>query len=148
MGRLEIRTSSCGYETGQDASTTATAQFFPPGGPQTLPLPAFLATLSSLLAPLSSQTELINAFAAFDDHDSGEIDVGELKDALLHTAPDPGERGVNAREIEEVLSGFVGRKAFGKEMKGGGDGGRGEVFRYREWVGGLTGGEDKKDGEK
>lgn len=134
---------------GQDASTTATSQFFPPGAPQTLPLPTFLSTLSSLLAPLSSQTELINALAAFDDHDSGEIDVGELKDALLHTAPDPGERGVNAREIEEVLGGFVGRKAFGKEMKGsGGGGGRGEVFRYREWVGGLMGGEDKNDGEK
>lgn len=92
---------------------------------------------------------MINAFAAFDDHDGGEIDVGELKDALLHTAPDPGERGVNAREIEEVLGGFVGRKAFGKEIKGGGGGGgRGEVFRYREWVGGLMGGEDKKDCEK
>lgn len=92
---------------------------------------------------------MINAFAAFDDHDGGEIDVGELKDALLHTAPEPGERGVSAREIEEVLGGFVGRKAFGKEMKsGGGGGGRGEVFRYREWVGGLTGGEDKQAGEK
>lgn len=115
-----------------------------------LPLPTFLSTLSSLLAPLSSQTELINAFAAFDDHDSGEIDVGELKDALLHTAPDAGERGVDAREIEEVLGGFVGRRAFGKEMKGSGGGGgsRGEVFRYREWVGGLMGGEHKKDGEK
>ena len=91
----------------------------------------------------------MNAFAAFDDHDSGEVDVRELKDALLHTAPDPGEMGVNAREIEEVLDGFVGRKAFGKEMKGGGGGGgRGEVFRYREWVGGLMGVGDKKDGEK
>ena len=48
-----------------------------------------------------------------------------------------------------MLGGFVGRKAFGKEMKGGGvAGARGEVFRYREWVGGLMGGEDKKDGEK
>ena len=136
------------YMTGQDAPTTATAQFFPPGAPQTLPLPTFLSTLSSLLAPLSSQTELINAFAAFDDHDSGEIDVGELKDALLHTAPDPGESGANAREVEEILGGFVGKKAFGKEMRGGGSAGRGEVFRYREWVGGLMGGEDKKDGGK
>ena len=136
------------HRAGQDASTAATSRFFPPGAPQTLPLPTFLATLSSLLAPLSSRKELTNAFAAFDDHDSGEIDVGELMDALLHTAPDPGERGVNAREVEEVLGGFVGRRAFGKEMKGGGGGGRGEVFRYREWVGGLMGGEDKKDGEK
>ena len=72
-----------------------------------------------------------------------------MKDALLHTAPDAGERGVDAREIEEVLGGFVERRAFGKEMRGSGGGGRGEVFRYREWVGGLMGGgEDKKDGEK
>lgn len=49
----------------------------------------------------------------------------------------------------------MGRRAFGaKEVRGGGGGGgggRGEVFRYREWVGGLMdggGGEDKKDGEK
>lgn len=77
--------------------------------------------------------------------------MGELKDALMHTAPEAGEKGVSAREVEEVLlGGFVGRRAFGKEMRGGGGGGggRGEVFRYREWVGGLMGGEDKKDGEK
>lgn len=91
----------------------------------------------------------MNAFAAFDDRDDGEIDVGELKDALAHTAPEAGGREVGAREVEEALGGFVGKKAFGKEMKGcGGGGGRGEVFRYREWVGGLMGGDDKKDGEK
>lgn len=93
--------------------------------------------------------------------------MGELKDALLHTAPEPGGGGeeeeggggvvaaaavVGEREIDEVLGGFVGKRTFGaKEMRGGG-GGRGEVFRYREWVGGLMdgggGGEDKKDGEK
>lgn len=98
--------------------------------------------------------------------------MGELKDALLHTAPEPGGGGeeeeggggvvaaaavVGEREIDEVLGGFVGRRAFGaKEVRGGGGGGgggRGEVFRYREWVGGLMdgsggGGEDKKNGEK
>lgn len=131
--------------SGQDVSTTATSRFFPPGAPQTLPLPTFLSTLSSLLAPLSSQTELLNAFAAFDDHDSGEIDVGELKDALLHTAPDPGESSVSASEVDEVLGGFVARQAFGKGVRGGS---RGEVFRYREWIGGLMGEEEKKDGEK
>lgn len=63
---------------------------------------------------------------------------------------------VDESEIDEVLGGFVGKRAFGlKGMRGGdgggvgGGGGRGEVFRYREWVGGLMGGgEDKKDGEK
>ena len=135
---------------GQPSSASDITPFFPPGAPQTLPLPTFLNTLSSLLAPLSSQTELLNAFAAFDDHDSGEIDVGELKDALAHTAPEFGERNLNAKEVDEALGGFVGRRAFGKELqKAGGAGGRGEVFKYREWVGGLMGAaEEKKDGEK
>lgn len=91
--------------------------------------------------------------------------MGELKDALLHTAPEPGGENVvvlDEREVDEVLGGFVGKRAFGakREMRGGagsrGSGGRGEVFRYREWVGGLTGGggggggeDNKKDnGEK
>lgn len=140
-----------------DASPRSTTPF----SPHPLPLPTFLSTLSSLLAPLSSRTELLNAFAAFDDHDSGEIDVAELTDALLHTAPVEPEIGekkkkkegmgvsVGAREIEEALGGFVGKRAFGKGMRGnvGGVSGKGEVFRYREWVGGLMGGgEDKKDG--
>ena len=132
---------------GQPSSASDVTPFFPPGAPQTLPLPTFLSTLSSLLAPLSSQTELLNAFAAFDDHDGGEIDVGELKDALLHTAPERGERNLNPREVDEVLAGFTGRKAFSREQaRSGGGQARGEVFRYREWVGGLMGaGEDKKD---
>ena len=90
----------------------------------------------------------MNAFAAFDDHDSGEIDVGELRDAVMHTAPEGGGRVLSAREVDEVLAGFVGRRAFGK---GNPMGGRGEVFRYREWVGGVMGAgeEGKKDeGEK
>jgi Ca2+-binding EF-hand superfamily protein len=139
-------------QLGQPASASDIAPFFPPGAPQTLPLPTFLATLSSLLEPLSQQTELLNAFAAFDDHDSGEIDVGELRDALLNTAPEGGEKGVSGREVDEVLGGFVGRRAFGKENLGakigGGSGGRGEVFRYREWVGGVMGGGEEKEGEK
>ena len=87
---------------------------------------------------------MLNAFAAFDDHDSGEIDVGELKDAVMHTAPEVGERVLGGREVDEVLGGFVGRRAFGK---GNPTGGRGEVFRYREWVGGVmgVGEEGKKD---
>jgi len=140
-------------QLGQPSSASDITPFFPPGAPQTLPLPTFLSSLSSLLAPLSQQTELLNAFAAFDDHDSGEIDVGELRDALLNTAPEVGERGVSGREVDEVLGGFVGRRAFGKEnlggKVGGGGGGRGEVFRYREWVGGVMGGgEERKEEEK
>jgi Ca2+-binding EF-hand superfamily protein len=132
------------------SSASEVTPFFPPGAPQTTALPTFLSTLSNLLAPLSGQEELLNAFAAFDERDSGEIDVGELRDAVMHTAPEPGQRSLSAREVEEALGGFVGRKAFGKDLKGGGaGGGRGEVFKYREWVGGVMGfGEEKREEEK
>lgn len=98
-------------------------------------MPAFLNTLSGLLAPLSSQLELLNAFAAFDDDDSGQVDVSELRDALLHTSPEADERPFTQREVEKVLGGFTGRRAFGK-----GVGKRGEVFRYQEFVGSIVGG--------
>ena len=128
----------------------ATPAEIPDVPPQTLP--AFLSTLSNLLAPLSSRTELTNALAAFDDGDGGEIDVAELTEALLRTVPEPGGRALGPREVEAVMGGFVGRRAFGEVVRGGGvlggGGGKGEVFRYREWVAGLMGGEEKKDGEK
>jgi len=133
---------------GQPSDPSSLLPFFPPGAPQSVPLPSYLTTLSTLLAPLSSTPELLNAFAAFDDHDTGELDVGELRDAVLHTAPEAGGRGLSEGEVEEALRGFVGKRAFGREMAKGG-GGRGEVFRYREWVGGVMGGgEEKGEGEK
>ncbi|KAI4285372.1 MAG: hypothetical protein L6R38_000728 [Xanthoria sp. 2 TBL-2021] len=122
---------------GQDSSASAVSQFFPPGKPQTVNMPSFLNTLSILLAPLSSQQELLNAFAAFDEDDSGQIDVKELKDALLHTSPEAGERAMTEREVENVLEGFTGRRAFGKGM---GHGARGEVFKYPEFMASIMGG--------
>jgi len=98
-------------------------------------MPAFLHTLSDLLAPLSSQQEMLNAFAAFDDDDSGQIDVAELRDALLHTSPEAGERPLTEKEIEKAVASFTGRRAFGK-----GGGKRGEVFRYQAFVGSIVGG--------
>lgn len=126
-------------EPGQDSSASAVSQFFPPGKPQTINMPSFLNTLSILLTPLSSQQELLNAFAAFDEDDSGQIDVKELKDALLHTSPEAGERAMTEREIEKVLEGFTGRRAFGKGM---GHGARGEVFRYPEFTASIMGSVD------
>ncbi|KAF5855092.1 hypothetical protein ETB97_010057 [Aspergillus alliaceus] len=124
---------------GQDPSTLS--EFFPTGSPQTINFPTFLNTLSNLLAPLSSRQELVNALAAFDEDDSGQINVGELRDALLHTAPEDGELPLTDREINEVLNGFTGRRAFGgKSSKGPGGGKRGEVFRYPEFVDGVLGG--------
>ncbi|KAL8783017.1 MAG: hypothetical protein Q9213_004914 [Squamulea squamosa] len=133
---------------GQDSSASAVSQFFPPGKPQTINMPSFLNTLSTLLAPLSSQQELLNAFAAFDEDDSGQIDVKELKDALLHTSPEAGERAMTEREVESVFEGFTGRRAFGKGM---GHGARGEVFRYPEFMASIMGsaeGEQKEQQDK
>lgn len=129
---------------GQPSNASDVTPFFPPGAPQNLPLPSFLNSLAGLMAPLSGQQELLNAFAAFDEDDGGEVDVGELRDALLNTAPEAGERVLSGREVDEVLGGYTGRRAFGKGL-----GKREEVFRYREWVGGIIGaGEEKKDGKK
>lgn len=142
---------------GQPSSATDVSPFFPPGAPQTMPLPVYLSTLATLLAPLSSEQELLNTFSAFDDHDSGEIDVTELKDALLNTAPDPGVRSLSEKELDEVLGGFFGRKAFGKSSGNFGGSGlgqsnagvssKGEVFKYRDWVSGIMGVAEKQDGK-
>ncbi|EED17116.1 calmodulin, putative [Talaromyces stipitatus ATCC 10500] len=132
---------------GQDPSSTATAQYFPAGAAQTMNLPTFLNTLSGLLAPLSSQKELLNAFAAFDDDDSGQVDVAELRDALLHTNPDIGESPLTEREVDEVLSGFTGRRAFGGRAKQAFSGQkRGDVFYYEDFVGSIMGSSDNGNG--
>lgn len=129
------------------------SQFFPPGSSQQLSLPQFLNQLANILVELSPQQELLNAFSAFDDDDSGQVDVAELKDALLHTTPNPGDRPLTERDVEAVLganSGFTGRRVFAKNAVGsvgqksmnvfGGAKKTGDVFRYQEFVGNLTGG--------
>jgi hypothetical protein len=101
-------------------------------------LAAFLNSLATTLAALSPSAELLSALSAFDDDDSGQIDVAELRDALLHTAPEPGEPPLSAAEVDKVLSGFTARRAFGKSMHGA-PGKRGEVFKYQEFVNSITG---------
>jgi len=58
---------------GQPSTSSDVTPFFPPGAPQTIPLASFLSTLSNLIAPLSSEEELLNSFAAFDEKDDGEV---------------------------------------------------------------------------
>lgn len=119
------------------------SRFFPSSAPQTITLATFLNNVASSLAPLSPSAELASAFSAFDDDDSGQIDLAELRDALLHTAPEPGERALTAAEIDQVMSGFSGKRAFGGKVKGGGAAGfgkRGEVFRYQDFVNSIDGG--------
>jgi Ca2+-binding EF-hand superfamily protein len=129
---------------------TNLTQFFPAGQFSQLTLPQYLNQLANLLVALSPQQELLNAFSAFDDDDSGQIDVAELKSALLSTAPDPGERPLTDRDIDQATSGFTGRRILPRNNIGmagvrglntpaskrnGGD-----VFRYQEFVASLTGG--------
>ncbi|KAH7406180.1 hypothetical protein DE146DRAFT_691302 [Phaeosphaeria sp. MPI-PUGE-AT-0046c] len=122
-------------QLGLSATPSTLAAYF--NGAQSINLATFLNTLSDLLSGLSRSSELSAAFEAFDDGDDGQIDLAELKDALLHTAPEPGERKLTEREIDMVVDGFSGRRAFGK---GGKSLGKGEVFRYQEFMASLTGG--------
>ena len=101
-------------------------------------LAAFLNSLSTTLAALSPSAELLSAFSAFDDDDSGQIDVAELRDALLNTAPEPGEQPLSEIEVDKVMNGFTGRRAFTKNMNSG-LGKRGEVFKYQDFVSSVAG---------
>ena len=113
--------------------------FFPPSTPQTVTLPVYLNSLASLLASLSPSSELLSAFSAFDEDDSGQIDLGELRDALLHTAPEPGVQALSEKDIEKVMNGFTGRKTLGKQTVGG-MAKRGEVFKYQDFLSSIQGG--------
>ncbi|KAL1992544.1 hypothetical protein VTN49DRAFT_4576 [Thermomyces lanuginosus] len=134
---------------GLDPSPSTLSRYFPAGS-QTMNLPTFLNTLSTLLAPFSSERELLNAFAAFDDDDSGQIDVSELRDALLHTNPDAGERPLSEKEIDQVLQGFTSKRAFGGKGKSSGFNGtkRGEVFNYQDFVSSILGASDQANGKE
>lgn len=124
--------------TGQDPSLARVSQFFSDGGAQSMNFPTFLNVLSNLLAPISSRQELVNALAAFDEDDSGQIDVEGLREALLSTPPEAGVNPLSARQIDEVLQGFTSRRAFGGQRTKT-SGKRGEVFRYHEFVNGIMG---------
>ncbi|KAF2632882.1 EF-hand [Macroventuria anomochaeta] len=128
-------------QLGLSATPSTLATYF--NGAQSINLATYLNTLSDLLGGLSRPNELSAAFEAFDDGDDGQIDLAELKDALLHTAPDAGEHRLTEREIDMVVEGFSGRRAFGKGGKGLG---RGEVFRYQEFMASLTGGGGGENG--
>jgi hypothetical protein len=131
------------FPTGQDSSPSTLSRFFPSGSNQTINFPTFLNTLSQLMAPMSSSQDLLNALAAFDDDDNGQIDVAELRDALLHTVPEDGGRPLTEQQIDEVFSGFTGRRAFGgRAAKTGGAAKRGEMFQYRDFVRSVVGAEN------
>ncbi|KAI0180174.1 EF-hand [Hypoxylon sp. FL1284] len=126
-------------QLGLPSNHSDVSQYFPPAGPQTTTLAVFLNSIATTLAAMSPSTELLSAFSAFDDDDSGQVDLAELRDALLHTAPEPGERALTATEVDKIMSGFSGRRAFSKSMAGG-LGKRGEVFKYQDFVNSIVGG--------
>lgn len=128
-------------QMGMSSTPSDVREFFPPNAPSSLNLARYLDMLSAPLAELSPPHELMAAFSAFDVDDSGQIDVGELRRAVLSTVPEPGEDGVNLseREIDQVLGEFVGRRAFGAKGVNVAKG-KGEVFRYREFMSAVGGG--------
>ncbi|KAF2132063.1 hypothetical protein P153DRAFT_364505 [Dothidotthia symphoricarpi CBS 119687] len=128
-------------QLGLSATPSTLATYF--NGAQSINLATYLSTISELMSGLSRTNELSAAFEAFDDGDDGQIDLSELKDALLHTLPENGERKLTEREIDIVVDGFNGRRAFGKGGKGLG---RGEVFRYQEFMANLRGGSGGENG--
>lgn len=102
-------------------------------------LAAFLNSLAEALAALSPGPELLSAFSAFDDDDSGQVDVAELRHALLNTAPEPGERALTAAEVDRVMAGFTGRRAFNRNMSAHLGAKKSDVFKYQDFVTSITG---------
>ncbi|KZF25071.1 hypothetical protein L228DRAFT_243855 [Xylona heveae TC161] len=138
---------------GQTCTPADLAPFFPPNSNSTtLNLPSFLNTLTSLLSPLSDPLELENAFAAFDDDDSGQIDAAELRDALLHTSLEAGESPLSEREVDQVLASFAARRAFAKASsttttKRGPAANRAQVFKYLDFMNTVRGSAPNMEGD-
>ena len=129
---------------GLDTSSGSLSAYFPASVPHPLPLPVYLSQLSSLLAPISPPQELLAALSAFDDDDTGQVDVNDLIDAVANSRPEDGGRSMSRKEVESVMEGFVGRRAFGGFSTSNKN--RNDVFRYREWVSslGAAGGSQQK----
>lgn len=122
------------------------SRFFPPSSPQTIAMPAFLNSLAEDLSALSPSAELLSALSAFDDDDSGQVDIVELRDALLNTAPEPGQRPLTAADVDKVMEGFTGRRAFNRNMNAQLGSKRGEVFKYQEFVKSVMGSNGGSEG--
>ncbi|EEU46175.1 uncharacterized protein NECHADRAFT_100230 [Fusarium vanettenii 77-13-4] len=122
------------------------SKFFPPSAPQTITLAVFLNSLADALAALSPSAELLSAFSAFDDDDSGQVDLAELRNALLETAPEPGQRPLTTKEVDKIMNGFTGRRAFNRNMNAHIGAKRGEVFKYQDFVHSIMGSNNGSEG--
>lgn len=128
-------------QLGLDNAPAALKDFFPARGPAQLNLARYLDVLSGPLADMSQPDELRAAFEAFDVDDSGQIDVSILRDALLRTAPQPGEDNtrLSEREVDAILGEFTSRRAFGTKGLHASNA-KGDVFRYRDFMANISGG--------
>ena len=122
------------------------SQFFPPSKTQTIALAAFLNSLAEKLSALSPSAELLSAFSAFDDDDSGQVDWAELRDALLNTAPEPGEKALTAAELDRIVNGYTGRRAFNRNINAQLGSKKGEVFKYNDFVNSILGSNGASEG--
>jgi len=102
-------------------------EYFPPSNPHPLNLARYLDLLAAPIASASDHAELRAAFEAFDVDDSGQIDVAELHAAL------------GDAELDTVVGEFSGKRAFGVKGLNVAKG-KGEVFRYREFMARMAGG--------
>ncbi|APA10253.1 hypothetical protein SS1G_07304 [Sclerotinia sclerotiorum 1980 UF-70] len=127
-------------QLGLSSNASELAGYFPPSTPQTVTLPTFLNSLATLLCTLSPTPELLDAFSAFDEDDSGQVDYAELRDALINTAPDPGVKPLTEREVDRVMGGFTARKALSKHTGAMGGARRQDVFKYQEFIANVAGG--------
>ena len=132
-------------QLGLDTSAGSLSPYFSGSHLQSISLPNYLNTLAGLLASISAPAELNAAFGAFDIDDSGQIDIDDLREALLHTFPEKEERQMSAADVDAATEGFTGRRALTRGMVGNDVGKRGDVFRYAEWMCQFTGGKLQED---
>lgn len=106
-------------------------------------LAVFLNSIAASLASMSPSAELLSALSAFDDDDSGQVDLVELREALLRTPPEePGQPQLTPGEVDKIVRDFSGRRAFSKHAVAATSSSgarRGEVFRYRDFVNSIVG---------
>ena len=102
-----------------------------------------------MLVEISPPSELLAAFAAFDADDSGQIDVNELRDALLYTGSEASELALTGSQFEAVVNEFIERRGFGKlgDTERSKSNWRDGIFRYLDFIGELgctgDGGQEK-----
>lgn len=105
---------------GLDNSPTQTKQMLS-SLPSPIDFPTFLTHLTNLTSTTSPRDEIIGAFTAFDENDSGYVNYEELKRELVGS----GNRRMTVEQVEGTLGGVVertgrnrGRVGYGRLVDG------------------------------